>query len=96
MVGNMTTQTAIPVFKFGSKELAQFKAQFMVQQELDIEHTRFNFTWDEILQFKVADTVKRMVWAVSNIHYIVDHGSFRTLEKSVSYQQHTISMAIEA
>lgn len=77
----------IPEFKFNSQELAAFKNKHMRQ-----EHYTFTYLeqhWYNSLPVEIKDV--KQVWQYSNVKYIVDHGSFKTLETSISGRQNTHS-----
>ena len=80
----------IPTFEFDSKELLNFTEQYMTDENYTFKY--LDGYWYNSLHITVKD--KRKVWAKSGIQYIVDHGSFKTLETSIAYQQNTISKAL--
>ena len=80
----------IPTFMFNSIELLNFKEQHMIDENYTFKY--LDGYWYNSLPITIKDT--RKIWAKSGIQYIVDHGSFKTLETSIAYQQNTISKAL--
>ena len=80
----------IPVFNFNSKELTIFKDQYLIDEHYTFKYLEHH--WYNSLPIIVKDI--RKVWIKSGIQYIVNHGSFKTLETSLVYQQNTISEVI--
>ena len=84
----------IPVFKFGSKELEAWKNQFMETIELVKDKTEYCVSYNFFYTTDKKTPFEQTVWKQSGIQYIVDHGSFTTLETSIRLQQHTNSQVI--
>lgn len=80
----------IPTFKFNSKELAEFKAQFMEERDI-----HFNSNAVTSFSNRINEKGTQTVWVKSDVKYIVDHGSFKTLETSIYGQQHTHSVVLD-
>ena len=78
---------AIPVFKFGSKELESWKKNFLKSEEQVVTYRPYQ----RHFELGLLKNLDRMVWGISGVKYILDHGSFKTLETSVAMQQLTIS-----
>lgn len=82
--------SVIPVFKFGSKALEDFKNQYSIDDEYTFKYLEQHW-WNS---FPVEVKSMRKLWRLSGIQYIINHGKFMTLETSIAYQQHTISESI--